>query len=248
MQATPLYIPDAASRTGGAMRAGILAVAMGALGIGIAFGAELTPAQRTLFDGFSAHRRVAIGYLRTGNADLGAIEVEKLIERWKADVASLGQVEPTLRAALDGTSSQVSAGLDFADQGDLEAARAALEQAGVPLRVWREANGIRLFSDCINEVSTIYEKLDAHRGAQNLAEEQKSIAAAAAETEAALVRCEREADPGVQNDPDFRRLLNGFRNSLRQVSDALRQNDAAYFHRLIIEQRSFERLLVFRFG
>ena len=37
-------------------------------------------------------------------------------------------------------------------------------------------------------------------------------------------------------------------NSLRQIPEALRQSDPAYFHRLIIEQRSFERLLAFRFG
>jgi hypothetical protein len=230
------------------MRAGFLGLAILALGIGIAIGAELTPAQRALFEGFSSHRRVAIGYLRTGNADLGAIEIEKLIDRWKADVASLGQVEPPLKAALDTAIREVRTGLALADKGDLEAARVALEQAGVSLRTWRGANGIRLFSDCINDVSAAYEKLDAHRGAQALAERRNSIAAAASETEATLIRCEREADSGVRTDPDFRRLLEGFLNSLRQVSDALRDNDAAYFHRLIIEQRSFERLLAFRFG
>jgi hypothetical protein len=36
--------------------------------------------------------------------------------------------------------------------------------------------------------------------------------------------------------------------SLQQVSQAVRQRDSAYLHRLLIEQRSFERLLAFRYG
>jgi hypothetical protein len=77
---------------------------------------------------------------------------------------------------------------------------------------------------------------------------KSAITKAAADTEAALSRCDREAGPATRNDADFRRLIDGFLNSLKQVPDALRQNDANYFYRLIIEQRSFERLLAFRFG
>jgi hypothetical protein len=36
--------------------------------------------------------------------------------------------------------------------------------------------------------------------------------------------------------------------SLRQMPQALASRDGAYLHRLLIEQRSFERLLVFRYG
>lgn len=36
--------------------------------------------------------------------------------------------------------------------------------------------------------------------------------------------------------------------SLQQVSQAVRQRHSAYLHRLLIEQRSFERLLAFRYG
>ncbi len=32
---------------------------------------------RPLFEGFQAHRRVAIGYLRTQNIELGAVEIER---------------------------------------------------------------------------------------------------------------------------------------------------------------------------
>jgi hypothetical protein len=126
----------------------------------------------------------------------------------------------------------------------------ALERAGAPLQAWRKANGIRMFSDCINEASAVYEKLDAHRGAQSLDSValKSAITKATVDTVTALSKCDREADPATRNDADFRRLIDGFLNSLKQVPDALRQNDANYFHRLIVEQRSFERLLAFRFG
>ena len=212
--------------------------------------AELSPTQRTLLDGFAAHRRVAIGYLRTGNAELGTIEIEKLRDRWAKDAAALGAVDAPLRAAMAAADHDVRAGLAAADKGDVDAARVALERAGTPLQAWRKANDIRLFSDCINEASAVYETLDSFRGAQNLSDAKLrgAIAKAGTDTEAALARCDREADPVMRNDADFRRLVDGFLNSLRQIPEALRQSDPAYFHRLIIEQRSFERLLAFRFG
>lgn len=47
---------------------------------------------------------------------------------------------------------------------------------------------------------------------------------------------------------ESRRELNGMIGSLQQVSQAVRQRHSAYLHRLLIEQRSFERLLAFRYG
>lgn len=231
-------------------RAAGLGLAFAAFCLGQALAAELTSAQRTLFDGFAAHRRVAIGYLRTGNAELGAIEIEKLRDRWAKDARALGSTNASLNAAMTAADKDVREGLAAADKGDVDAARAALERAGVPLQAWRKTNDIRLFSDCINEASSVYEKLDAYRGVQNLgyAVLKGTITKAATDTEAALLRCDREANPATRSDADFRRLIDGFLASLKQVPDALRQNDAGYFHRLIIEQRSFERLLAFRFG
>jgi hypothetical protein len=232
------------------MRAKGLGLVLAALCLGQAFAAELSPAQRTLFDGFAARRRVAIEYLRTGNAELGAIEIEKLRDRWAKDLRALGVANASLNVAMAAADKDVRESLAAADKGDVDAARTALERAGVPLQAWRKANGIRMFPDCINEASAVYERLDAHRGAQSLggAGWKNAITKAAADTEAALSRCDREASPATRNDADFRRLIDGFLNSLKQVPDALRQNDADYFHRLIIEQRSFERLLAFRFG
>ena len=228
----------------------VLMLAFAAFCPGQALAAELSAAQRTLLDGFAAHRRVALGYLRTGNTELGAMEIEKLRERLGKDVRALNTADASLNAAVAAAGNDVGEGLAAADRGDTEAAHGALERAGMSLQAWRQANGIRLFSDCISEASAVYEVLDRHRGVSDVADAvlKAAIAKAAADTETALLRCDREAEPAIRSDADFRRLIDGFLGSLKQVPDALRQDDAGYFHRLIIEQRSFERLLAFRFG
>jgi hypothetical protein len=63
-----------------------------------------------------------------------------------------------------------------------------------------------------------------------------------------LNRCDREAPETVRHEQEFRRLLDGMLNSLRQMPDALGARDGEWLHRLLIEQRSFEQLLLFRFG
>ena len=75
-----------------------------------------------------------------------------------------------------------------------------------------------------------------------------SILAATTDTETALKRCDNEAQPGIRNKAEFRRLIDGMLNSLSQMPEALRLRDNGLLHRLLIEQRSFERLLAFRFG
>ena len=55
----------------------ILAV-LQALLCSAALSGELSPDLRGLIERFEAHRRVAVGYLRTQNGDLGAVEIERL--------------------------------------------------------------------------------------------------------------------------------------------------------------------------
>ncbi len=236
------------------MRARLLALAVLVLSAGRALTNELTPELWKVIDGFSAHRRVAIGYLRTDNPELGAIEIERLRDRWTKDLRGLPPSvasDRALSAALAETEAAIRDSLAAADKGDVVNARSLLERAALPLKVWRKANGIRLFSDCIAEVGAVYERLDVHRvRAPNLDSPatSKGIIAAAAATEAALKRCEDEAPPSIRGNPEFRRLFDGMLNSLRQVPDAMRQNDSGTLHRLLIEQRAFERLIAFRFG
>jgi hypothetical protein len=209
---------------------------------------------RPLIDGFQAHRRVAIGYLRTQNNELGTIEIERLRERWTSDRRRLSPnrtKDAALSTALQQTERLVAASLKSADQGDIERARRLLEEAVAPLNAWRKANGIRLFSDCIAEISSAYEPLDGYRQqTPDLADRSVAgkIQAATNNTIAALNRCDREATEKLNREPEFRRLFDGMLTSLRRMPEAIATRDGALLHRLLIEQRSFERLLNFRFG
>jgi hypothetical protein len=231
-----------------------LALAVLGLVVGHALAGELTPELRTAIDGFSAHRRVAMGYLRTDNPELAAIEIERMRDRWQKDVRNIppGALnDRALADALTATEQAILGALVEANNGELGAAQRLLDHGAQPLQAWRQANGIRLFSDCIAEAAEAYGRLDVYRvKAPDLAilATRDRILAAATGTETALKRCDDEAPPGIRNEAEFRRLIDGMLDSLRQMPEALRQRDSGLLHRLLIEQRSFERLLAFRFG
>jgi hypothetical protein len=219
-----------------------------------ALAGDLSPDLRALIEGFQAHRRVAIGYLRTQNGDLGAVEIERLRERLSADRRKLSPAtaaDAALASTLARTEAIVADSMKAADGGEFERSRQLLEEAAKPLDSWRKDNGIRLFSDCIAEVTAAYERLDRHRlDRPDLADRSaaEQVTRASEGTVAALDACEREASAEMRREPVFRRLFDGMRDSLRQMPDAVRTRDNALLHRLLIEQRSFERLLSFRFG
>jgi hypothetical protein len=231
-----------------------LVASFGLLLVLAALASELSPQLRALIDNFQAHRRIAIGYLRTENTDLAVIEIERLRDRWINDRHNIpAQVlaDRTLAVALLETEIALRESLAAVNNGDRDEARMLLERAARPLTGWRHANGIRLFSDCIAEAGAAYERLDVHRLSApklNEAGVREEIVSAAAAAEASLARCDQEASIAIRNEPEFRRLVDGMIGSLRQVPEAVRRSDGAYLHRLLIEQRSFERLLAFRFG
>jgi hypothetical protein len=56
------------------------------------------------------------------------------------------------------------------------------------------------------------------------------------------------AAPAIRNHADFRRLIDGALASLGQIPKAAETRDADLLHRLLIELRSFDHLLAFRYG
>ena len=177
--------------------AGVLIVA--ALTAAPAIARELAPRLRALLEHFEESRRVASAYLRTRNIDLGAIEIEKLRDRWLADrslVQSPGAADERLVTALAETESLIAESLQSVDASDVERALAQLDAAGVPLRTWRAANGIRFFSDCIAQVTASYEALDRYRTSPpDLVDVavREAIVTGSARVAEALVQCDREA-------------------------------------------------------
>ena len=219
-----------------------------------ALAGELSPDLRGLIEHFQAHRRVAVGYLRTQNGDLGAVEIERLRDGLIADsgrIAPVALADLPLAIALARAEALVEGSLKAIDRGDIERSRTLLEESGKPIDAWRQANGIRMFSDCIAEITAAYEPLDSHRlKPPDLTDVAigRRIVVAANGVMAVLDRCEREASADMRQEPEFRRLFDGMRASLRQMPGAVTTRDGLLLVRLLGEQRSFEQLLSFRFG
>lgn len=182
-----------------------------------------------------ADRRLAAGYLRTGNVDLAALALERLAKA----------------LAGDATAGQASAALAAIDAGDPARAGVLVETMATALAAVRHAAGVRVFADCIRAASATYGTLDVYRNhPPNLGSPavRTAIATAAQSTDAALARCDGEAVAPVKQDPDFRRLIDGARASLARLPAAADAGDADLVHRYLIELRAFEQLLLFRFG
>lgn len=182
-----------------------------------------------------ADRRLAAGYLRTGNLDLAALALERL----KISLAG------TREAAL------AQHALAATDAGDVAGAAARVEDLAVALADARRAAGRRVLADCVREASAVFHRLDRRRTAApdlSVPAVREDIAEAAAEANAAFGRCDAEAPAAVKEDPDFRRLIDRAKSSLGEVPDAALAGDAGLLHRYLIELRALEQLLLFRFG
>lgn len=182
-----------------------------------------------------AERRLAAGYLRTLNGDLAALALERL--------ARALQGSPHAALATDAVAA--------IDAGDLPRAAELVEQLGEHLAADRRMAGTRIFTDCIREASTTYRALDVFRVQRpdlSAPATRTAVADAARASDAAFARCESEAPAAVRADPDFRRLIDGARASLGKAPQAATASDGDLLHRLLIELRSFEQLLLFRFG
>ena len=63
-----------------------------------------------------------------------------------------------------------------------------------------------------------------------------------------LDRCDGMADASLRKTPEFRRLIDGAKAGLALIPKAIATRDSDLLHRVLIELRSFDNLLAFRFG
>jgi hypothetical protein len=207
---------------------------------------------------FSAHHRVALFYLRTGNIDLAVVEIERMREAWGAVVERFGARPPeaiTDRALYTLTLTDVATrmiGVHMVlDMGRTDVAGEALADLRGVLARLRRASGITVLADCVLDANTA---MDALFGLRNAALETANtgvgddILAQAKRYGDMLERCETIAPAATRHDPEFRRLVEGARASLTRVADAVARRDQDLLGRLMDELRAFDRLLAFRFG
>lgn len=204
------------------------------------------------------HNRVAIGYLRTGNIDLASIELDRLRQAWQALSERFAGKRPD---AFDGnalygtTMVDVSTRLVTADMmlksGRADAASQALSGIRDDLYELRKASGIVVLADCVRDANRAAD--DIMQFNQNDLDWSKSatrfgIANKASIYGYVLGRCDGIASATVHNSPEFRRLVDGARAGLELIPKAIATRDSNLLHRILIELRSFDNLLAFRFG
>ena len=206
----------------------------------------------------AAHNRVAIGYLRTGNLDLAALEIDRLREAWDRVAQRFTTNRP---AAFDGnplygplwtTQSARLVGIDLMiKMGKPEAVANALNGLRGDLYALRKASGIVVLADCVRDANAIMDAFMVYNDRAldwSKAEVAANIAGKAAAYGKLLDRCETIAGDSTRSEPEFRRLIDGAKASLAFIPQAIAKRDADLLHRVLIELRSFDNLLAFRFG
>jgi hypothetical protein len=202
----------------------------------------------------AAHNRVAIGYLRTGNVDLGAVELDRLRQAWE-------QVGAVKRPRVFDTKLYVMTMTDIAmrlvtadmllNSGRPEPARQSLIAVRDDLYRLRQSAHVPVLADCIRDAGTAMDALMVYNeGDLDFAKPGVSadLAAKAEAYGRTLARCDDMADAKVRQEPEFRRLIDGAKTSLALIPKAIATRDAGLVHRVLIELRSFDNLLAFRFG
>jgi len=206
----------------------------------------------------SAHNRVALGYLRTGNTDLASVELDRLRASWRALTERFVGKPPD---AFDGNPlygplfTTVSARLVAADlmlkSGRLEAAAQSLDELRGDLYALRKASGIVVLADCVRDANAAMDALmtyDDHALDWSKPATRNGIATASAVYGHELARCDGIAGAPVRASPEFRRLIDGAKTGLALIPKAIAARDSDLLHRILIELRSFDNLLAFRFG
>jgi hypothetical protein len=110
---------------------------------------------------------------------------------------------------------------------------------------------VRVLADCILDANRAADALLAYDKAPpdwSNAEAVSDLVGKAAIYGHELKRCDAMASPKTRDDPEFRRLVDGALASLALIPKAAQTRDGDLAHRVLIELRSFDNLLAFRFG
>jgi hypothetical protein len=205
-----------------------------------------------------SHNRVAIGYLRTGNIDLASLEIDRLRDAWGKLNEHFAGKRPEI---FDGNTYYVVAMTDISTRlvtADLmlntshpDVTRQALLAIRSDLYNLRKSAGIVVLADCVYDANNVMDALMGYNDRDldwSDAETRTGIAGNASSYNSILDRCDDIADPDLRKQPEFRRLIDGAKASLALIPKAIATRDSDLLHRLLIELRSFDNLLAFRYG
>src|SRR3569833_4727262 len=130
-------------------------------------------------------------------------------------------------------------------------ARASLVAVRDALYDLRKSAHVEVLADCVRDAGAAMDALKAYDTRDvdfAKAAETADLEAKAAAYGKTLERCDGMAGAGTRETPEFRRLIAGAKASLALIPKAIETRDKSLVHRVLIELRSFDNLLAFRFG
>jgi len=243
-------------------RMGLRALGMAA---SVALLAGLSPARaddlalfHAAMEDVAAHNRVAIGYLRNENYDLALVELERMKDSWGAFAEKFGGNRPTpfrdselyVNMLVDVPTRIVTA-LIMINFGRPQIAANSLEAIREEMSAVRRAGGVTVLADCVLDSHAAMEALSLYRDTVPDWNETATLGDITAKADAygaVIKRCDGMAPEAVHGNPEFRRLVDGIAASLAFVPKAVETHDRDLLYRVIIELRSFDNLLAFRYG
>ena len=206
----------------------------------------------------SAHNRVAIGYLRTENVDFAALEIDRMRNAWVAFTERFAGNRPDVfegNPHYGNLFTAVNARLVGVDlmlkTGRLDAARNGLNAIRKDFYDLRRASSMVVLADCVRDANAAMDALMIYNDRAldwGKPGTDSDIANKALAYGTVLGRCDSIAGDSIRQKPEFRRLIDGAKASLELVPKAIATRDADLLHRVLIELRSFDNLLDFRFG
>ena len=218
---------------------------------------ELGEFRRHVADAYAPYRS-AMFYLRTGNPGVAALELDAaenqwqaLSERFRANIPDAFSEDPAFAATLTTIDQAFEAGASALQKEDMEAATIALDPIRTELAALRRRNGLRSYSDCVDDMNAAMDRLWAFRHEPPDFEDPAAVNKAkyeAAITHFLYQRCHDDAPDAEKAKPEFQRLFEGSLASLPLIFDALDQKNEGLLINLLRELRSFDRMIWLQFG
>ena len=202
----------------------------------------------------AAHNRVAIGYLRTENVDLAAIELQDMQKAWGAFAERFGRDRPEkfrdnelYVTMLVDVPTRVVGALIMIDFGRPDIARDSLQAIRREFSAVRRASGVAVLADCVLDANDAMDAFSVYRD-DPPDWDKADVATKADALGATIKRCDAMAPDPIRSSPEFRRLIDGVAASLAFVPKAITTRDSDLLHRVINELHAFDNLLAFRYG
>src|SRR5262249_56990079 len=191
------------------------------------------------------HNRVAVGYLRSENVDLAAVELQEMQRSWSAFVERFGRDRPDefrgnaeYAIMLVDVPTRIVGALVMIDSGRPDIARDSLQAIRREFTTVRRASGVEVLADCVLDANDAMAALSGchdEAPAWDSPAAADDVAAKAGAFGAAVSRCDAMAPDVIRSSPEFRRLVDGVAASLVFVPRATASRDTGLLRPVIRE-------------